>query len=439
MAIYHCSIKNINRSNGRSAVAAASYRAGDKLKDDRTGLTHDFQNKPEIVYSEIFLCDNAPQSYSDRQTLWNSVESAEKASNSRTAREFEVAIPNELTLEQAKDLIQKFSKSLANEGMCVDANIHWKENNHHAHILTTTRAIDERGEWCAKSRKVYEKDENGDKIPLIDKKTGLQKLDSRNRKQWKSHKEDTVDWNKKEKVVEWRERWAKECNLALEKAHSLERIDSRSYEEQGIERIPTIHEGYAARQIESRGEIAERCEINREIAADNAEIERINLEFLEKEQERIKLLELLKVLKQKVSEIYERFTRERDGAVRENDGRDRSSQRGQFEAEKGIGELLQTARERTKAFENDSRSQFLESKDEISKSRTIDGTARKELNNSRIDIDNSRTAEQDRAAREQLAEQERRNREFAAERRVLLEKSRTREKEQRSRRDERER
>lgn len=417
MAIYHCSIKNISRSSGRSAVAAASYRAGDKLKDDRTGLIHDFQNKSEIAYSEIFLCNNAPQSYSDRQTLWNSVESAEKAANSRTAREFEVAIPNELTLEQSKELIQEFSKSLANEGMCVDANIHWKDGNHHAHILTTTRAIDERGEWCAKSKKIYERDENGDKIPIIDKKTGEQKLDSHNRKQWKTHKEDTVDWNRQEKVLEWRERWAQECNLALEKAHSLERVDSRSYEEQGIERIPSIHEGYAARQMEQRGEISDRCEINREIDADNAEIERINFEFMEKEQERVKLLELLKNLREKVSEIYERFTRERDrrdGAVRTDDERIGESTIREQAAARRIGELLENENRRTETIRESSRSQLTESRTAINESRVADKSAREKLDNSKIAItaaeineENSRTERHDRNAERERLEFER--------------------------------
>lgn len=139
MAIYHCSIKNISRSGGRSVVAASAYRAGEKLEDQETGLIHNYTNKSEVAYSEIFLCENAPEEYHDRETLWNAVEKIEKQSNARLAREWEVALPNELTLEQSKQLVRAFAQSLTVEGMCVDANIHWKEGNHHAHILGTTR------------------------------------------------------------------------------------------------------------------------------------------------------------------------------------------------------------------------------------------------------------------------------------------------------------
>lgn len=172
MAIYHCSVKNISRSGGKSAVASASYRAGEKLEDRETGLTHDYTNKSEVAYSEIFLCENAPREYQDRETLWNAVEEVEKQSNARLAREWEVALPNELTLEQGKELVRGYAQSLADEGMCVDANIHWKDGNHHAHIMGTTRPIKENGEWGQKEKKAYKLDENGQKIPQIDPKTG---------------------------------------------------------------------------------------------------------------------------------------------------------------------------------------------------------------------------------------------------------------------------
>ena len=152
MAIYHCSIKNISRGSGKSAVASASYRAGEKLEDLETGLIHDYTRKKEIAYSEIFLCENAPKEYQDRGTLWNAVEQIEKQSKARLAREWEVALPNELTLEQSKELVKGFAQSLVDEGMCVDANIHWKEGNHHAHIMATVRAINEKGQWAPKTK-----------------------------------------------------------------------------------------------------------------------------------------------------------------------------------------------------------------------------------------------------------------------------------------------
>lgn len=135
--------------------------------------------------------------------------------------------------------------------------------------MATVRAINEKGQWAPKTKKVYCRDVYGEKIPLIDKNTGLQKVDKQNRKQWKCYKDDYTDWNKREKVEEWRSRWAEHCNMALEKAQSIARVDHRSYAAQGIEELPTIHEGYIARKIEANGGVSERCEINREIRGHN--------------------------------------------------------------------------------------------------------------------------------------------------------------------------
>lgn len=270
MAIYHCSIKNISRSGGRSVVAASAYRAGEKLEDQETGLIHNYTNKSEVAYSEIFLCENAPEEYHNREVLWNAVEKIEKQSNARLAREWEVALPNELTLEQSKQLVRAFSQSLTFEGMCVDANIHWKEGNHHAHILGTTRPIESDGQWGKKEKKAYALDEHGQKIPQIDPATGKQKIGARGRKIWERVTVEANNWNKPEKVEEWRKRWANQCNHYLEQEHQ---IDYRSLERQEIERIPTVHEGYAARQMEKRGKAAERCEINRSIAEANSQLD----------------------------------------------------------------------------------------------------------------------------------------------------------------------
>lgn len=315
MAIYHCSVKNISRSGGKSAVASASYRAGEKLEDRETGLTHDYTNKSEVAYSEIFLCENAPREYQDRETLWNAVEEVEKQSNARLAREWEVALPNELTLEQGKELVRGYAQSLADEGMCVDANIHWKDGNHHAHIMGTTRPIKENGEWGQKEKKAYKLDENGQKIPQIDPKTGEQKIGARGRKMWQRETVEANDWNRSEKVEEWRERWADHCNKALEQAQSLERVDHRSFERQGIERIPTIHEGYVARDMEQKGQTAERCEINRDINAAN-----IQLSALEHQQSLF--TRLLEQLKDKVKEaLNERLQRLRTARTADESAR----------------------------------------------------------------------------------------------------------------------
>lgn len=305
MAIYHCSIKNIGRSSGKSAVAASAYRAGEKLIDKDTGLTHDYTHKAEVVYSEIILCKNAPIEYQDREKLWNAVEKVEKQSNARMAREWEVALPNELTLEQSKELVRGYAQSLAGEGMCIDANIHWKEGNHHAHIMGTTRPIKDNGEWGQKEKKAYKLDENGQKIPQIDPKTGKQKIGARGRKMWLRETVEANDWNKTEKIEEWRERWADHCNKALEKAQRQERIDHRSLKEQGVNREPTIHEGYAARQIEAHGGLSDRMEMNRQIKANNKALARALADVRQELQKVVAELNQLLSLKKQADEYKE--------------------------------------------------------------------------------------------------------------------------------------
>lgn len=288
MAIYHCSIKNISRGKGKSAVAAAAYRAGEKIRDEETGLTYNYTAKKEVVYSEIILPENAPAEYKDHSRLWNEVQKAETQSNARLAREWEVALPNELDLERSKELIQDFAQSLADEGMCIDASIHWKNGNHHAHILGTTRPIDKNGKWGQKEKKAYKLDADGNKIPVIDPKTGKQKIGARGRKMWQRETVAANDWNKQEKVEEWRKRWADYCNKYL----SQERhIDHRSYERQGINQLPTIHEGYAARKMESIGKISDLCQLNRNIK-----------EYNEIDKLQIKISKQIKLLQQKIKE-----------------------------------------------------------------------------------------------------------------------------------------
>ena len=265
MAIYHCSIKIGSRSNGQSAIAAAAYRSGDKLKDNETGQISDYTKKSGIVFSEISLCDNAPAEYSDREILWNSVHSIEKNKNAQLWREFEVALPKELNRDEQIDTVRSFVKGLNEQGMCVDWSLHDKgDGNPHAHIMATMRSITEDGKWAPKSRKVYDLDENGQRI--------FQKVDKSGKKQYKNHKEDYNDWNRKERVEEWRSAWADCCNARLSER---DRIDHRSYERQGMDQIPTVHEGYAARQIAAKGGISERVEINNEIREKNSLLRKI--------------------------------------------------------------------------------------------------------------------------------------------------------------------
>ena len=258
MAIFHCPIKIIQRSRGRSAVAAAAYRSGTKLTNEWDGLTHDFTRKGGVVHTEIMLPAHAPPGFSDRSTLWNSVEMNEKSKNSQLAREIEIALPVELDRGQQLALVRSFVKdSFVDSGMCADFAIHDKgTGNPHAHIMLTIRPLEKDGKWGAKCRKVYELDKNGQRIP--DGKGSF-----------KSHREDTTDWNDRGKAEEWRAAWAAHANKALESAGRPERIDHRSYKRQGIDKIPTVHMGVAASQMEKRGVPTRKGNLNRQIAADN--------------------------------------------------------------------------------------------------------------------------------------------------------------------------
>lgn len=266
MAIYHMSIKNISRAKGKTAIAAAAYRAGTILTDNETGITHNYVKKSEVKYTEIILPEHAPAEYANREILWNEVQKIETQDRARLAREWEVAIPNELDLDQAKTLIRNFGESLVKEGMCVDLAIHWKDGNHHAHIMGTTRPIGKDGKWAAKERKGYKLDAEGKKIPVIDPKTGHQKIGARGRKMWQRETVQANDWNRREKVEEWRKRWADCCNKYLARE---QQIDHRSYERQGVTQLPTVHEGYAARLMEQRGTVSDLCQLNRNIVAYN--------------------------------------------------------------------------------------------------------------------------------------------------------------------------
>jgi len=258
MAIYHLCIKIISRGKGKSAVAASAYRSGEKIKNEYDGTVHDFTRKGGIAHTEIILPQNAPQKFSDRETLWNSVEKIEKSKNSQLAREIEIALPKELDREKQIELVRNYVKeNFVDVGMCADIAIHDKnDGNPHAHILLTMRPLNEDTTWGAKSKKEYIFDEKGEKVKL---KNG----------NYKTIKIDTVDWNEQEKAEEWRKAWADITNKYLEENSIQDKVDHRSYQRQGIEQIPTIHLGVPATQMEKKGIATDRGNINREIKHQN--------------------------------------------------------------------------------------------------------------------------------------------------------------------------
>ncbi|WP_462133559.1 MobQ family relaxase [Peptostreptococcus stomatis] len=266
MAIYHLSIKIISRGKGKSALAAASYRSGEKIKNEYDGVVHDFTRKGGIAHTEILLPQNAPQEFSDRGTLWNSVEKIEKSKNSQLAREIEIALPKELDREKQIELVREYVKeNFVKVGMCADIALHDKnDGNPHAHILLTMRPLNEDKTWGAKSKKEYVLDKNGEKVKL---KNG----------NYKTRKIDAVDWNEQEKAEQWRKAWADITNKYLEENSIQEKINHRSYQRQGIEKIPTIHLGISASQMEKKGITTDRGNINREIRKQNRLLQEIKL------------------------------------------------------------------------------------------------------------------------------------------------------------------
>lgn len=265
MAIYHLSIKIISRGKGKSAVAASAYRSGEKIKNEYDGIIHDFTRKGGIAHTEILLPQNAPQEFSDRGTLWNSVEKIEKSKNSQLAREIEIALPKELDREKQIELVREYVKeNFVDVGMCADIALHDKnDGNPHAHILLTMRLLNENKTWGAKSKKEYILDKNEEKVKL---KNG----------NYKTRKINTVDWNGQDKAEEWRKVWADITNKYLEKNSIQEKVDHRSYQRQGIEQIPTIHMGVSATQMEKKGITTDRENINREIKHQNKILKEIS-------------------------------------------------------------------------------------------------------------------------------------------------------------------
>ena len=304
MAIYHLEAKVVSRGAGRSAVAASAYLSCSRLYNDYDGIQHDYTRKQRLVWQRIFLPEYAPQEWQDRERLWNAVEEVETAKDSRLAREFVVALPIELSREQQIELLQAFIREqFVADGMCGDAAIHDTDgHNPHAHILLTVRPLDEQGKWQYKTEKEYLCMKNGEergftaaefraaqnegwekqypykvgkkKVYMTPSAAEAQELirADKHPKSTRYGRQNPISerWNSEDQLAAWREAWADVSNRCLERAGREERIDHRSNAARGIDEIPTIHEGVTAQALERKGIISDRCEINRQIKADNA-------------------------------------------------------------------------------------------------------------------------------------------------------------------------
>ena len=251
MALYHFHVGQVKRSAGQSAIQSAAYRAGERLCSERYGEYSDYTRKGGVVYTEILLPPHAPREYADRQTLWNAVEAAERGKNAQLAYSFDIALQNEFALEENIALARRFLlDNFVSRGMIADVAVHQPDReggieNPHFHVLCPIRPLNQDGSWGAKQRRVYRENGKFDAVP-------------------------TTDWGKPETLEEWRKAWAELCNTKFKEKGLSCRIDHRSYEKQGIDQAPTVHEGVAVRQMEAKGIATDKGERNRWIRSANA-------------------------------------------------------------------------------------------------------------------------------------------------------------------------
>ena len=313
MAIYHLEAKVVSRGAGRSAVAASAYLSCSRLYNDYDGIQHDYTKKQGLVWQQVFLPEYAPQEWQDREKFWNAVEEVETAKDSRLAREFVVALPIELNREEQIELLQEFVREqFVADGMCADAAIHDTDgHNPHAHILLTVRPLDEQGKWQYKTEKEYLCMRNGEergftaaefksaqndgwekqypykvgkkKVYMTPSAAEAQELirADKHPKSTRYGRQNPISerWNSEEQLVSWRVAWADVTNRYLESAGREERIDHRSNATRGLDEIPTIHEGVTAQALERKGIVSDRCELNRQIRADNALLRELKAEI----------------------------------------------------------------------------------------------------------------------------------------------------------------
>lgn len=308
MAIYHLEAKVISRGTGRSAVAASAYMSCSQILNDYDGIYHDYTRKQGLVWQQVFLPEYAPREWLDRAVLWNAVEETEKTKNSRLAREFVVALPVELDKNGWQKILTEFIRqNFVADGMCADVAIHNTDgHNPHAHIMLTVRPLNENGTWQHKTEKEYLCIRNGEEkgftsseyakavtdgwekqYPYIvngkkkylppSQAEGYERA-SKYPKSTKYGRQNPISerWNSDEQLILWRKAWADEVNKYLEPENH---INSRSHSERGLDEQPTVHEGVIARRLEEKGIISERCELNRQIKADNRLLRTLKSEF----------------------------------------------------------------------------------------------------------------------------------------------------------------
>ena len=266
MALFHFTVTQTKRSKGQSAIASAAYRSGEKLYSEYYGEYSDYTRKGGVICSDILLPPHAPPEYADRQTLWNAVEKAERGKNAQIAYSFDIALQNEFSLEENIALARQFLlENFVSRGMVVDFSVHSPDkedggiSNPHFHVMCPIRPIESDGSWGNKQRREYVLDEHGERV-----------LDEAGNGNYVFNAVSTTDWGKPETLETWRQGWAETCNAKFAEKGLDCRIDHRSYERQGIEQIPTIHEGPSVRAMEAKGIRTDKGDLNRWIRKTNA-------------------------------------------------------------------------------------------------------------------------------------------------------------------------
>lgn len=277
MAIYHFSgqiMSRISKHTGKpkSPLAAAAYRSGEKLTDEIDNQEF-FYKRDVAPVTHILSPKNAPEWASNRERLWNEVNKIEKNYNAQFAREFNVALPVELSNVQQEKLTLDFCQTaFVDRGMVADIAIHRDDKkNPHFHVMLTVRPFNEDGSWGIKAKREYKFDQSGNHI-----------LDKNGKKAF--NKIETTDWNNKDVFNSWRKMWADKANQYLIDNGVNETISHLSNEDRGIEQMPTIHEGYVARKMEKNGQRSERVSFNKDVKKYNKTISDLQKFKAKKEQ-----------------------------------------------------------------------------------------------------------------------------------------------------------
>ena len=264
IALFHFHVTQIKRSAGQSAVASAAYRAGEKLHSEYYGEDSDYTRKGGVICSEILLPSHAPSEYTDRETLWNAVEKAERGKKAQLAYSFDIALQNEFSMQENIDLARQFLlEQLVSRGMVADFAVHQPDkedsgiSNPHFHVMCPIRPIESDGSWGNKQRREYALDEHGERV-----------LDEAGN--YVFNAVPTTDWGTPETLETWRQAWAGMCNAKFAEKGLDCRIDHRSFARQGVEQIPTQHEGPTVRAMEAKGIRTDKGDLNRYIRKTNA-------------------------------------------------------------------------------------------------------------------------------------------------------------------------